>query len=163
MSRESQQAAAPQDDDLSVLLSTRDITIAGQHLTVREFTLVDSLTMHEVLKPVVASLADVMQSEWPSFEAVQDVLAEHADALPKLIACSADQPVEWVATLPGSDGTALMDLWWTVNRRFFMSAAVRQITLRAAREKLSLSAASSPRSSGQATTQTGSDTTPPGS
>lgn len=161
MSREPQQAATPQDDDLSVLLSTRDITIAGQRLTVREFTLVDSLTMNEELKPVVASLADVMQSEWPSFEAVQDVLATHAAALPKLIACCIDQPVEWVATLPGSDGTALMDWWWTVNRRFFMSAAVRQITLRAAREKPSLSAASSPRSSGQAITQTGSDTTPP--
>lgn len=55
MSREPQQAATPQEDDLSVLLSTRDITIAGQHLTVREFTLVDSLTMNEELKPVVVS------------------------------------------------------------------------------------------------------------
>lgn len=163
MSRETQQPAAPQEDDLSVLLSTRDITIAGKPLTVREFTLVDSLAMNAVLKPVVASLADVMQSDWPSFESVQDVLAEHANALPELIACCIGQPVEWVATLPGSEGTALMDWWWTVNRRFFMSAAVRQVTLRAVREKPSPSAASSPRSSGQATTQTDSDTTQPGS
>lgn len=163
MRRETQQPVTLQDDDLSVLLSTRDITIAGRNLTVREFTLADSLAMNDALKPVVDSLADVMQSEWPSFESVQDVLARHAQVLPELLACCVDQPVEWVSTLPGSDGTALMDWWWTVNRRFFMSAAVRQITLRAAREKPSPLAASSPRSSGQATTQKDSAATPPAS
>ncbi|CNJ03320.1 Uncharacterised protein [Yersinia aldovae] len=158
--------SAPNDavvDDLSVLLSTRDIRIAGQSLTVREFTLMDSLALHDTLTPVVAALADMMQAGWPSFEDVQRVLSQHAEALTVLLARSVDQPVDWVAALPGTEGMALMDWWWTVNRHFFMTAAVRQMTLRAARASVpSDTPASSPPSSGTGTTQTASRTTRPG-
>ncbi|TQI78698.1 hypothetical protein FHU10_1261 [Serratia fonticola] len=150
------------EDDLSTVLSTRDITIAGNALTIREFNLIDSLVMHDAITPVVTSLTDVMETDWPSFEDVQRVLARHADVLPALLARCIDRPVEWVASLPASEGTTLMDWWWSVNRRFFMNAVVRQITLRAQGEKRSGLAASSQHSSGQATTPTDSVTTPTG-
>lgn len=149
-------APAAPDDDLSVLLPNRDVTIAGRLLTVREFTLSDSLVMHNELKPISVSLADVMQTEWPSFEHVMDVLAQHADPLLLLIARSCDQPADWIASLPGSEGTTLMDVFWTVNRRFFMTAANRLIVIRAALKKTqSGTAESSPNSHEQATTQSG--------
>lgn len=119
MKKAAPKPAAEPENDLDVLLSTRDITIAGKPITVREVTLVDSLVLHDSLAPMVASLADVMQTEYPRFEEVQQVLAKHATVLPVLIAHCTDQPVEWVQTLPGSEGLALMDWWWAVNRRFF--------------------------------------------
>ncbi|WP_431222203.1 DUF6631 family protein [Serratia sp. L9] len=148
------------EDDISVLLPNRDVPIAGRFLTVREFTLADSLAMHHELKPIIASLADVMQSEYPGFDAVMDVLAQHAFSLPLLVARSCDQPVEWVNSLPASEGSTLIDTFWTANRRFFMTAAIRQVTIRAAMKKTSDTAAFSPHSSGQAITQNGSPTTP---
>lgn len=164
MKKPGKKPAAEPENDLDVLLSTRDITIAGKPITVREITLVDSLVLHDSLTPVVASLAEVMQTEYPRFEHVQQVLAKHATVLPVLIAHCSDQPVEWVQTLPGSEGLALMDWWWAVNRRFFMGAATRILQLQLARAKtLSDSAASSQLSSEQATTQTASATTPPAS
>lgn len=139
-------AAIPDaSDDVSILLPNIDVTIAGTLLTVREFTLDDSLAMHVELKPIITSLADVMQSEYPGFEAVMDVLAQHAHSLPLLLARSCDQPSEWVRGLPASEGSTLIDVFWTANRRFFMSAAIRQVTIRAALKKPLDLAESSPR------------------
>lgn len=132
-------------DDVSILMPNIDVTIAGTLLTVREFTLGDSLAMHAELKPIITSLADVMQSEYPGFEAVMDVLAQHAHSLPLLMARSCDQPSEWVRGLPASEGSTLIDVFWTANRRFFMSAAIRQVTIRAALKIPSVTAESSPR------------------
>ncbi|HAT3746931.1 TPA: hypothetical protein I8614_004980, partial [Serratia marcescens] len=75
MKKAAPKPAAEPENDLDVLLSTRDITIAGKPITVREVTLVDSLVLHDSLAPMVASLADVMQTEYPRFEEVQQVLA----------------------------------------------------------------------------------------
>lgn len=164
MKKPGKKTAAEPENDLDVLLSTRDVTVAGKTVTVREITLVDSLVLHSTLEPVVASLADVMQTEYPAFEDVQRVLAKHAQVLPGLIAHCIDQDVDWVQGLPGGEGVALMDWWWSVNRRFFMSAAVRITSLRLARMKAqSDSAASSPPSSGQATGQKASVNTLSGS
>lgn len=118
MKKPGEKTAAEPENDLDVLLSTRDVTVAGKTVTVREITLVDSLVLHSTLEPVVASLADVMQTEYPAFEDVQRVLAKHAQVLPGLIAHCIDQDVDWVQGLPGGEGVALMDWWWSVNRRF---------------------------------------------
>ncbi|HDY5341444.1 TPA: hypothetical protein RQ688_002455 [Klebsiella pneumoniae] len=156
----SQQKSADREDDLSVLLSTRDITIAGRALTIREYTLLDVLSLGEPLNALTQSLADVMRTPWPALEEIEAVLARHAADMPGLVARAVDQPVLWVAQLPGSDGQVLIDWWWTQNRRFFMNAVVRLETIRATRAKLSASAASSQPSSGPDTIPPGSEPTP---
>ncbi|MGV0272047.1 DUF6631 family protein [Klebsiella michiganensis] len=156
----SKQKPADAEDELSVLLSTRNITIAGRGLVIREYTLMDMLQLGDKLDALTHSLAEVMQTPWPPLEDVESVLRKHAGDIPELIACTVEQPIPWVALLPAGEGQTLMDLWWTQNRRFFMNAVVRLETIRATRAKLSASAASSQPSSGPDTTRAGSEPTP---
>ena len=156
----SKQKPADTEDELSVLLSTRNITIAGRGLVIREYNLMDMLQLGDKLDALTHSLAEVMDNPWPPVEEVEAVLRKHADDIPELIACTVDQPIQWVALLPASDGQTLIDWWWTQNRRFFMNAVVRLETIRATRAKLSASAASSQPSSGPGMTRAGSEPTP---
>ncbi len=156
----SQQKSPDSEDDLSVLLSTRNITIAGRGLVIREYNLMDMLQLGDKLDALTHSLAEVMQTPWPPLEEIEGVLRKHAGDIPELIACTVEQPIQWVALLPASDGQTLIDWWWTQNRRFFMNAVVRLETIRATRAKLSASAASSQPSSGPDTTRAGSEATP---
>lgn len=149
----SKQKPADTEDELSVLLSTRNITIAGRGLVIREYTLMDMLQLGDKLDALTRSLAEVMQTPWPPLEEVESVLRKHAGDIPELIACTVEQPIPWVALLPAGEGQTLMDWWWTQNRRFFMNAVVRLETIRATRAKLSASAASSQLSSGPDTTR----------
>lgn len=156
----SKQKPADTEDELSVLLSTRNITIAGRGLVIREYNLMDMLQLGDKLDALTHSLAEVMDNPWPPVEEVEAVLRKHAGDIPELIACTVDQPIQWVALLPASDGQTLIDWWWTQNRRFFMNAVVRLVGIRATRAKLSASAASSQPSSGPGTTRAGSEPTP---
>ncbi|WP_241184670.1 DUF6631 family protein, partial [Klebsiella michiganensis] len=114
----SKQKTADTEDELSVLLSTRNITIAGRGLVIREYTLVDMLQLGDKLDALTHSLAEVMQTPWPLIEEIEAVLRKHAGDIPELIACSVDEPVQWVALLPAGEGQSLIDWWWTQNRRF---------------------------------------------
>lgn len=156
----SKQNPVDTEDELSVLLSTRNITVAGRALVIREYNLMDMLQLGEKLSALTQSLADAMQTPWPPIEDIEAVLARHAGDLPELIACTVDQPVQWVALLPASEGQTLIDWWWAQNRRFFMNAVVRVQTIRATRAKLSASAASSQPSSGPDTLRTDLERTP---
>ncbi|EHF7635568.1 hypothetical protein J3X62_004975, partial [Salmonella enterica] len=53
----SKQKPADTEDELSVLLSTRNITIAGRGLVIREYTLVDMLQLGDKLDALTHSLA----------------------------------------------------------------------------------------------------------
>lgn len=151
------------DDELEVLLPGRDITIAGCALRLREYTLTDTLALHSVLSPLTDALVGVMANGWPEYEDVADILAAQGDGLITLMAHAIDKPPQWVATLPGAEGLALQDWWWSVNRGFFMNAVVRRLALREARKNPLPSPVSSPRSSAPVTPVRNSDTTRSGS
>ncbi|HIE4801216.1 TPA: DUF6631 family protein [Serratia marcescens] len=116
-----------QTSDLTILLSTRDIDIGAERLTIREYTLHDSLELYEAISPVAADLAAVMDSESIVTEQVRAVLARHYSLMPLLIARTVDRSPEWVAGLPADYGLVLMDWWWSLNRSFFIGAAVQKL------------------------------------
>ncbi|HGB3471676.1 TPA: DUF6631 family protein [Salmonella enterica subsp. diarizonae serovar 61:l,v:z35] len=145
----SPQTHAPQQDDggddLSVLLPDREIPLAGETVTIREYTLQDTLTLHAVLAPVVDALAAVTETAWVSYDTVETVLASQHAAVITLVAHSIDRSPAFVAGLSGAEGMTLMDWWWSVNRHFFMRAVIRRLVCR--QVTASGSAASSPSSS----------------
>ncbi|EHN5173256.1 hypothetical protein KI912_003112 [Salmonella enterica] len=139
-------------DDLDVLFPERELRLAGENVTIREYTLKDTLTLHTVLMPVVDALAAVTETTWASYETVETVLAAHHEAVIVLVAHSIDRAPAFVAGLSGTEGMTLMDWWWSVNRHFFMNAVIRRLVCRQVTP--SGSAASSPSSSGRATPPT---------
>ena len=153
--------------ELDALLPRRVITIAGEQLTVREYTLFDTLMLHDHLEPLIVSLAGMVTSPSVDVSTVMRVLSSHARSLPALIAWAVDRDAQWVSQLSGTEGAELMDWWWSVNAHFFISAARRRVTLELAALSASHAAASashdsSPPSSPPDTTPTGSDITPSG-
>ncbi|MFP9470326.1 DUF6631 family protein [Pectobacterium brasiliense] len=147
-------------NELETLISSRELNIAGELLTVREYSLVDSLTLHEPITQLVSALADVMKERALAFDDVEALLARHADIIPALVARSVDKPVEWVATLSATQGQTLLDWFWTVNRHFFSTAAVRRLTVLGVKDnRPSDSAASSQHSSEPGTMPNDSSTT----
>ncbi|WP_174866795.1 DUF6631 family protein [Pectobacterium polaris] len=148
-------------NELETLISSRTLTLAGVDVTVREYTLMDSLSLHEPIAQLVSALADVMKSRALSFDEVESLLARHVHIIPVLVARSVDQPAEWVLALNATDGQTLLDWFWTINRHFFMTAAVRRITVQNVQNRTSSdTAASSPLSSEPDITQNVSRTTP---
>ncbi|HFJ3367574.1 TPA: DUF6631 family protein [Salmonella enterica] len=135
------------DDDLSVLLPEQSFTLAGETVTLREYSLRDTLTLHAVLAPVVNALATVTENAWASYERVETVLAAQHEAVIILVAHSINKPPSFVEDLSGTEGMTLMDWWWSVNRHFFMTAVIRRLVCR--QVTASGSAASSPSSSAQ--------------
>ncbi|ECG5643235.1 hypothetical protein E1K64_15945 [Salmonella enterica subsp. enterica serovar Poona] len=140
------------DDDLSVLLPDRTLVLAGETVTLREYSLQDTLVLHAVLAPVVDALAAVTENAWASYDAVETVLAAQHEVVIVLVAHSIGRPPSFVAGLSGTEGMTLMDWWWSVNRHFFMTAVIRRLVCR--QVTASGSAASSPSSSVQATPPT---------
>jgi hypothetical protein len=128
---------APGDDDLEILHPEREPTIAGRQLVVREYGFVEGLKLRPLYAPMVETLKPVLaEGELNALEDVLDLLAEHADRLPELMAKACDQPTEWVAGLGHEDGHHLLLVWWGVNGPFFVRSAVGQLLnerLRAAR------------------------------
>ncbi|HAT1683657.1 TPA: hypothetical protein I8Y21_004412 [Klebsiella oxytoca] len=144
----SSRSQADAGEDLSVLLPDREVRIAGESVTIREYTLQDALTLHALLAPVVEALASVTENAWASYDAVEAVLASQHDAVIPLVAHSISRSPAFVAGLSGSEGMTLMDWWWSVNRHFFMNAVIRRLVCR--QVTASASAGSSRSSSGPA-------------
>lgn len=121
-------------DDLTIILSTREIELGPEKLVIREYTLTDSLELYDVINPLATALAEIMQEQdLPQVEQVRAILAHHFSLMPSLIARTIDRSPAWVAGLPADYGLILMDWWWSLNRGFFIGAAVQK--LRAMQEK----------------------------
>lgn len=147
--------------ELDTLLADREITIGGQPVTVRAITLIDSLALHNDIGPLVSDLAELLTTErLLTLGEVSDVLARHYPSVITMVSRSVGRERAWVEALPGYDGQELLDVWWTVNVRFFVRAAQRVVVVGAAEAAMSGSAKSSRPSSRQATAKSGSDTTP---
>lgn len=126
--REAAPVAAPGADDLEVLHPEREVTIAGRQLVMREYGFVEGLKLRPLYAPLIETLKPVLaEGELPDLEQILDLLVQHADALPQLMAAACDQPVEWVAGLGHEHGHNLMLVWWGVLGPFFVRSAAGQL------------------------------------
>lgn len=110
------------EDDLAILFPERQAPVAGVTVTMREFRWVEGLRLQALIGPIVTKLCELAEQDHLMESASLEALfAEHATALPLLIATACDQPVEWVESLSDEDGRKLRLLWWTVNVPFFVT------------------------------------------
>lgn len=123
------------DDDLEVLHPERQVSIAGRELVMREYGFVEGLKLRPLYAPLIETLKPVLaEAELPDLEQILDLLAEHAERLPQLMATACDQPLEWVTSLGHEAGHNLMLVWWGVNGPFFVRSAAGQLLSEKVRE-----------------------------
>jgi hypothetical protein len=155
----SERAAAPRRrssavektaDDLQVLRPDIAIEIAGESITVREYTFWESMDIvyrdRGFLDDVVALLNDSDRDPW---EAVRSLFGRHAAYLKVAAAASVNRDVAWIEQLGARDTDILMSSWWAVNGHFFIHEATVVIKGRMTRAR-SAGSMSSPGSPLQA-------------
>jgi hypothetical protein len=139
------------ENDLEVLFPDREIEIAGEPLTVREFRYREGLEMLAQARPFVAALRALLTGPEEDLapEAFDALLADHLDAWLLMVARSCGRDVAWVARLPDKDAMTLQNAFWEVNAPFFMRRLLWGAAFAgAARARRSRSRKSSPSSSG---------------
>jgi hypothetical protein len=154
-------------DDLAILYPDRDVTIAGEAHTVREFRYREGLEVALLARPFLAALRELFMAPDEEFTDVAflALVEENPEVWLALVAKACGRDVEWVANLPNAEAMKLQSTFWEVNAPFFMRRLMWGASFMAgAKARRSRSRKSSPNSSGpdSAPITTTSDDASPG-
>jgi hypothetical protein len=138
-------AAAPENDDLAILAPGHPMAIAGEKITIREFTFREQLDNREPLGTLLDALRPCAGSN--DIGGIVDALLSVHTELLALVALAIDRPVAWLENLPAHQGERIIIEWWITNRHFFINRLAVWPELSAVTEQTA-GAASSPPSSG---------------
>lgn len=160
----------PAEDELQALHPEQEVTLAGRRITMREYGFVEGLRLRAQQRPFLDALHTLVTrggSEF-TYEAIQDVLAAHHEAVRVMVAQAAGVEPEWVDALSDTEGSDLLLLWWAVNSGFFLRRVFNRIhqdltRVRLLRQTNPDGPTSNPSSFAPATSDTTSPATPSGS
>lgn len=143
-------------DDMELLFSDRELRVAKEQVTVKEFRYLEGLQAAALARPIIGAMRDafVTGGEEVSIEALDTVIGEHYGVWLELVSMATGKPVEWLSALSDRDGTQLSLAFWEANGPFFMrrlvlAEAVRAQAMENPSRSPSSSASSSPQDSGE--------------
>lgn len=115
-------------NNLAVLMPNREITLAGETITVREYSFKDALTIgNEIDQFVALIVAEMNSTNTLSIEQADLIIINNLELVYSLISTSIQKPITWIEALSYENGLQLLDWWWVVNSGFFMNAVTRKI------------------------------------
>lgn len=121
-------ATKEESNDLSVLMPDRKITLAGETITVREYSFKDALTIGREIDQFAALIVNEMNgSNKITIEQADMLIMNNLELVYSLISTSIQKPITWIEALSYEDGLQVLDWWWVVNSGFFMNAVTRKI------------------------------------
>ena len=130
-------------DDLSIMAPDRSIMVGGEWITVREYRYFEGAKVRDTAKEFFAALYELigMGEQPPTFEAVEELIAKHAELVKFMVSVACDRDIAWAQNLGEAEGDEVVLTWWVVNAPFF----IRRVLRKAAQERLSAGLASSTR------------------
>ena len=143
-----------ESDDLAVLTPDREIKLAGETVTVREYRFGEQLKHGALLAELTNALRPASMNDENIINHLLDILVDHAPQMLDAIAISIGQDRAWIEALSGVEGEALALTWWGVNGDFFVRRLMTYPALAASKNAAlvaAVGAASSPSSSDTAT------------
>ncbi|MCX8712289.1 hypothetical protein J3U57_06235 [Gilliamella sp. B3464] len=121
-------AKKEESNDLATLMPNREIMLAGETITVREYSFKDALTIGNDINQFVALIVNEMNgTNIITIEQVDTIFINNLELIYSLISTSIQKPISFIESLSYSDGLQLLDWWWVVNSGFFMNAVTRKI------------------------------------
>lgn len=121
-------ATKEESNDLATLMPNREITLAGEIITVREYSFKDALTIGNDIDLFVALIVNEMNgTNKITIEQADTIIMGNLELVYSLISTSIQKPISFIEALSYEDGLQLLDWWWVVNSRFFMNAVTRKI------------------------------------
>lgn len=109
-------------DELEILHPERELKIADETITVREFSFVDGLTVEAFAAPLVRAIDAAIRTEddLGDLSKLAEVFGAHGEQIIALLTHATGRDDAWVRGLGDSDGQTLLLTFWAVNARFFM-------------------------------------------
>lgn len=121
-------ATKEESNDLATLMPNREITLAGETITVREYSFKDALTIGNDINQFVALIVNEMNgTNKITIEQADAIFINNFELVNSLISVSINKPISFIESLGYEDGIQLLDWWWVVNSHFFMNAVTRKI------------------------------------
>lgn len=121
-------ATKEESNDLEVLMPNREITLAGEIITVREYSFKDALTIGREIDQFVALIVNEMNgTNKITIEQADTIIINNLELVYSLISTSIQKPISFIEALSYENGLQLLDWWWVVNSGFFMNAVMRKI------------------------------------
>ncbi|OOF65127.1 DUF6631 family protein [Rodentibacter sp. Ppn85] len=120
----------PAPSELDILYPNRDITVGGETVTVKEYTLLQQMQHHAKFTPFVAGLRAILGDGSPDdikFEQIMQALSDNYHDIIELVAISTGKTPAFIANLEAKEGEDLILLWWAVNSDFFTRKAVQPL------------------------------------
>lgn len=117
-----------ESNDLAVLMPNREITLAGETITVREYSFKDALTIGREIDQFAALIVNEMNgTNKITIEQADAIIFNNLELVYSLISTSIQKPISFIEALSYENGLQLLDWWWVVNSGFFMNAVTRKI------------------------------------
>ena len=118
-------------DELAVLFPNHKMTVAGEELDIKEYTLLQQLQHRARFIPFVgtlrSSLTEAQARDEFDLDALMDCVSRHYEDVLFLVALSVGKSVEWVQALSGEEAEGLLMVWWAVNSDFFTRQAAQPL------------------------------------
>lgn len=110
------------NNDVEILDPDVEVTIAGELVTVHEFSFLQGLKLSAQVRPLLDDLEKRLTDQAGlSLDLLADLFADHADLVTQLMAASCGKAVDWVSALNDADGQLLLMTFWQVNSGFFVN------------------------------------------
>lgn len=123
-----QDTAAVADNSLAILYPNQTLTLGGEQIELKEYTLKQQLQHRARFMPFIGTLrANLTEAQAHGdfdLDALLACIAEHYDDVLFLVALSCGKSEDWVGSLSGEDAEGLLMVWWAVNSDFFTRQAV---------------------------------------
>lgn len=115
-----------QQDELTILFPEQYLTLNGEEVKVKEYSLAQQLQYRHKMTPFIEYLRQCLGDEQGEFnmDKLLDCLAQDYQNVLELVALSINKPVDFVANLTGEEAEQLLLSWWAVNSDFFTLKAV---------------------------------------
>lgn len=121
-------ATKEESNDLATLMPNREIVLADETITVREYSFKDALTIgNEIDQFVTLIVTEMNGTNKITIEQADTIIMGNLELVYSLISTSIQKPISFIKELSYEDGLQLLDWWWVVNSRFFMNAVTRKI------------------------------------
>ena len=129
-----------ENKELEILFPTAELTIAGEKIEVKEYTLKQQLQHNAKFVPFIVSLRQTLGKSKGDFdldELMECLSANYQDVV-ELVALSISKPAEFIENLNAREGEDLLMAWWCVNSDFFTRKAIAPIMERMATQNLKM-------------------------
>ncbi|EHK89816.1 DUF6631 family protein [Aggregatibacter actinomycetemcomitans] len=127
-----------ENKELQILFPTAELTIAGEKIEVKEYTLKQQLQHNAKFVPFIASLRKTLGKSQDDFnlDELMECLSANYQHVVGLVALSIGKPAEFVENLNAREGEDLLMAWWCVNSDFFTRKAIAPIIEKMTKDNL---------------------------